>query len=181
MIVIDTETGGLDPGVHSILSLGACVYPQAPGGPTFEMFVREDPMMVTAGALDVNDIDLRRAAEKPVDVWDRFVSWVRNVEGSTGVILGGHNTPFDIGFLRRLARLAKGSVDGIFSHRYVDTMTVARFFVLSGDLPSGHSCSLASLCATYSVVRTGEHTALGDALATRDLLTEMIAWQRMET
>mgnify|MGYP001582728204 CR=1 FL=1 len=176
IVMIDVESGGLDPATTSILSLGACLFPPTPNGPVFEVLLEEAPMILTGGALRVNKIN--PCAREPVhyhhDAWKAFTEWNARTVGLRGVVLGGHNTPFDIGYVKRLARLAGGSFESAFSHRYVDTMVVARFMALADLIDQNHACSLSSLCRTFKVVNTAEHTALGDAIAARDLLVMML-------
>ena len=176
IVIIDTETGGLNPASTSILSLGACLYPRPVNGPIFSVEIEEEPMILTGGALRVNKINpgARDRVQSPPDAWKAFTEWTAGHVSLRGVVLGGHNTPFDIGFVKRLASLADSSFELHFSHRYVDTMAVARFMAIAGLIDQGHPCSLSALCRTFKVINTAEHTALGDAIAARDLLVMMI-------
>lgn len=180
LLVIDTETGGLDPTVHSVLSLGAVVYPYAPGALEFSELIKEQPFVVDGSALHVNKIDLAmhsRVAASPVAVWAAFLGFVRQQTGLFRVygkvVLAGHNVPFDIGFLRRLHRLANDSTpfEEYFSHRFIDTMAIGLFMQLCGSPIK--KLGLADLLTFFGLKNDAAHTALGDARATAMLLEKM--------
>lgn len=181
LLVIDTETGGLDPAVHSILSLGATVYPYTPGDPEFSVLVKETPFVVEHGALGVNKIDLvehATKAEGPAAAWFKFIDFVQttsNLERCFGkFVLAGHNVPFDIGFLRRLHRLSGDTraFDTLFSHRFDDTMTIGRYLARCGH--PIERFGLADLLKHFGLKNDAAHTALADARATAQLLGAMV-------
>ena len=181
LLVIDTETGGLDPAVHSILSLGATVYPYAPGDPEFSVLVKETPFVVDAGALGVNKISLvehHAGADDPAAAWFKFMDFVQTVSNLERLfgkfVLAGHNVPFDIGFLRRLHRLAGDTrpFDSLFSHRFEDTMTIGRFLARCGAPIKRFG--LADLLEFFGLKNEAAHTALADARATAQLYGAMI-------
>ena len=86
------------------------------------------------------------------------------------VVLGGHNIPFDLGFLQRLHRLAgeKRPFSDFFSHRFVDTMAIGGFAQLCGAY-SG-KLGLSDLLSAFGLKNDAAHTALADARATAQLL-----------
>lgn len=179
LLVIDTETGGLDPQVHSILSLGAVVYPYEPSVNEFSEFILERPVVVDTKALEVNRIDLvehGKRALSPEKAWEKFILFVNAQAGLHRlfgkVVLAGHNVPFDIGFLRRLHRLSGDQTpfEEYFSHRFVDTMAVGVFMQLCGYVGK---VGLADLLPVVGLKNDAQHTALGDARATAMLLEAM--------
>ena len=84
--------------------------------------------------------------------------------------LVGHNIGFDLGFLKQLAFLSgKDELTGA-SHRVLDTYTMLFLLHEKGLIPSSALTSDGAF--RYFGIRISEtqrHTALGDALATRDL------------
>ncbi len=58
LLVIDTETSGLDPDRHSVLSIGAAVWSHGTITDSIELFIREDTVEFQPDALRVNQIDL---------------------------------------------------------------------------------------------------------------------------
>ena len=175
IVVLDTETGGLNPDTTSILSFGACLLED----PTVrtEVFIAESPYCVEAGARKVNGIDLVKhdaMAFPPVSAWNKIKMFLRQ-GGVTGV--AGHNVAFDLGYMRRLHRLAGDETpfDKIVGRRPLDTMIIAAFLKQTGRLPEEQKLGLTDLLAFYGIERDGAHTALGDAVATAALLNTMIA------
>lgn len=182
LLVIDTETGGLDPSRYSILSLGAVVWEGGALGETFEVFVAEPDPAVEPEAMGVNGIDLAwlkehgAAPREAVGLFQLFVERNFGGEGRGGKIqLAGHNVSFDVGFLKRLYRLAGSGYDEVFSHRLLDTASVINFLIVAGRLPPGRTGLGPALKHFGIEVEAGRrHTALGDALATARLLNKTV-------
>jgi DNA polymerase III epsilon subunit-like protein len=183
LLVIDTETGGIDPDRHSLLSLAAAVWADGCLEGEIEIFVAEPDITVTARALEINRIDLvehARTAVPPAEALSRLLDFVADhfpAELAVGdqVVLVGHNVGFDIGFLRRLCRLAGAPFPALFSHRSLDTASVLRFLSLAGVVPpsavaSTEAFAFLGLCVPEEL----RHTALGDARATAELLTRLV-------
>jgi DNA polymerase-3 subunit epsilon len=172
---VDTETGGLDSQVHSILSLGLVAWQDGRIVGEDEFKIKEDPIIVTPEALAVNQIDLRDQSN-----WWMPLSVVREIDitlprrdapNSPLPIIGGHNTPFDVGFVRRLYRIVGCHYP--FSHRYVDTLPVARFLMDAGIIKA-KGAGLTALCAYFGIKNRARHGALGDAVATAELYTRLL-------
>jgi DNA polymerase III epsilon subunit-like protein len=183
LLIVDTETGGVDPGMHSILSVGAVVWDDGQLGAEFEVLIAEDSIQVTERAMEINGIDLsahRCSGLSPASAMARFAEFLREHfrdELATGakIALAGHNIGFDIGFLKRLCRYAGVEFDAFFSHRSLDTAAVIRFLSLAGVLPLASAGSDEAF--SYFGVPFGagtRHTALGDARATAHLLNSLI-------
>ncbi len=81
-------------------------------------------------------------------------------------VLVGHHLSFDLGFLAAPASQAGITLEPLF----LDTMLLSA--VLDPDPDARHG--LDSLCARMGVDVIGRHTALGDALATAEVLVRMI-------
>jgi DNA polymerase III subunit epsilon len=187
LLVIDTETGGTDPLAHSLLSLGAAVWSDGEVGARVELFVAEEPLAATAEALEINRIDLAThcaRAVRPSEAVTAFEAFVREAfrdEFARGekAVLVGHNIGFDVGFLKRLYRLAGADFESTFSHRTLDTAGVLRFLSLAG-LRAGTAADLTAALSELgiSVEEDARHTALGDATATALLLTRLLALAR---
>jgi DNA polymerase III epsilon subunit-like protein len=67
-LVIDTETGGLDPEKNSILSIAGVLWePGKTIEPVFDMYVKEHFIDVEPAALKVNKIDMNKVhhADEP--------------------------------------------------------------------------------------------------------------------
>ena len=142
ILIVDTETGGLDADKYSILSLGAVVWERGKMLGEFYVEIAEPEINAHEIALGINKIDidrLRREGESPSGAVKLFLNFIMkhfNV-GSEKVILAGHNlATFDVDFVERLFRLAAiYDYDKVFSYRVVDTCGIIRFLVLAGVLP----------------------------------------------
>jgi len=182
LLVFDTETGGLDPVKYSILSLGAVVWEDGRLGDKFNIFVAEPQPAVEAVALSVNHIDmdwLRQNGVSPDEAVKRFHLFLEKNFGSLplkeGIPVAGHNVNFDVGFLKRLYSLTTYNYDEIFSHRVLDTAGILRFLIICGKLKLSSASSNAAFEHFNISIDQGErHTALGDAIATAELLTCMM-------
>jgi DNA polymerase-3 subunit epsilon len=176
LVVIDTETGGLDPSEHSILSLAAVVWVDGAIEGKFQVVVHEPNMSVTLEALRINGFTkeiLETEGVSPVTAAHDLRS---------RVTLAGHNVGFDLGFLKRLYRLAGMSTkeyESRFSHRALCTQTLALALEAAGRCDF-KSTGLNGLCEYFGIAireggARGRHDALEDATATAKLLTKELA------
>ncbi len=190
LFVIDTETGGIDPQTHSILSFAGVVWADGKVQAEFDVQIAEPLFSVTAQAMKVNRINLAdhaAAAETPAAAAKRLATFLRKhfreeLKSGAKVALAGHNVGFDIGFLKRLCRLGGISFDEMFSHRSLDTASILRFVALAGRAPlQGAGLDEALAHFGVAVPEPSRHTALGDALGTAQLLNCLIALEQKAT
>lgn len=182
LLIVDTETGGLDSQKHSILSLGAVVWDSGVSIDTFEALIVESEIVADSEAIIVNKIDLdthRLNGITPPEAVKQFMAFLEKNFGALGerakIDLVGHNISFDAGFIRRLFSLANIDFENCFSHRMLDTAGILRFLILAGRLPlKGAGLSEALGHFGISVPQDKRHTALGDAVATAQLLNELL-------
>jgi DNA polymerase-3 subunit epsilon len=183
ILVLETETGGIDPDRHSLLSIGAVVWEDGRRGAEIEILVAEPELTVTARAMEINRIDLvahARHAAAPAEalaMLTRFVADQFSQAFASGerVVLAGHNIGFDVGFLKRLFRMTGSDFEAVFSHRVLDTASILRFLSLAGLAPEGVAASNEAFrYFEISVPAADRHTALGDARATAELLTRLV-------
>lgn len=187
LFVIDTETGGIDPDVHSILSLAGVVWCDGMLEAELEIKIAEPVMSITGQAMRINRIDLVEHAvdaRSPVDAAKRLRAFLRKhfqeeLKSGAKITLAGHNIGFDVGFLRRLCRMGAAPFEELFSHRSLDTSSILRFLMLSGraDL---RGAGLEEALHQFGIVvpEASRHTALGDARATAALLNALIEMER---
>ncbi|MEJ0060854.1 MAG: 3'-5' exonuclease [Terricaulis sp.] len=179
MLVLDTETGGIDPMANSILSLGAVVWDDGVLGAEFEVKIKEPVLSLTIEAMGINKIDLvehAKTALTPTDAMKKFRAFLKkHFKSDDKIPLVGHNVAFDIGFLKRLCRLTEQNYDAIFSHRSTDTAGILRFMALAGR-SNLNGAGLDEALAHFNVAMNGglRHTALEDARATAVLLTKLV-------
>ena len=184
LLVIDTETGGLDPSMNSILSVGAIVWEDGSLRDSFEVYVLEPNLQIDKKAMEVNRINLlwlREHGLNPVAAVKQFLDFIGrnfNEYQSTRdkIPIVGHNVNFDVAFLRRLFRLAGQNYDDVFSHRVLDTAGILRFLTLTGKISISGASSTAAFEYFHVDINSSErHTALADARATGQLLTKLVA------
>ena len=184
ILVIDTETGGVDPLTHSLLSVAAVVWDDGVAAGEIAVDVLEDPLVVTPRAMDINRIDLVAHArnalspEHAASALKEFVELHFADELASGerAVLAGHNLAFDVGFLGRLARLSGVAVDDLFSHRTIDTAGILRFLKLAGLLPlKGAGSNEGFAYFGIDIPEADRHTAIGDARATTALLSCLVS------
>lgn len=158
---IDTETGGRNPRIHSLLSVGLCIVDVSKitinevGGDNplldaAEWYIEQRPFVVTREALRINQIDLRG---EPSNLHTRehaarsicaYLS--RYFDPTEKIMLAGWNPGFDARFLRQLYP-ADGDVHDLrqidvtspvrqwpFHHRVMDVQSLATATLLRGDV-----------------------------------------------
>ena len=184
LLFIDTETGGLDPRRHSLLSLGLVVGDGPVVVNSLEVLIRHEPFVVSAGGMAVNRIDLVQHAAAALE--PAMALEVINVfldqhfpHRCKPITLAGHNVPFDQAFLGAFLAGLGQTLEPRFSHRVVDTHSLAAALRDAGKLPMENLGSSA-LFAHFGIQVPEEkrHTALGDALATFELYWKLVELMR---
>lgn len=178
LIVVDTETGGLDPTRHSIVSFGAVIYQDGSISGEFYTLVAEHPFICTDEARKIHGITPLGLADAPTP-WaavQKFKQWLLKNEMYGQQTLVGHKAEFDAAFLRRLWTLAGEDFEEQFGHRYLCTQSAALLLDTAGriNLPGGNA-SLDSLCKMFNVGVQGDvHNALTDAKLAARVLAKLV-------
>ena len=177
---MDTETGGLDPAVESILTLGMVVLQDEEIVDGTLIKIVEPVINAHPRALAVNGINLDThitTGVGPVAAVGQVKEFLTR-NGFTGSVNpAGHNVPFDVGFVKRLYSIAGVKYSRDFSYRALDTISLAAGLTLAGRLYGQRELSLDALCRRFGIqIRTGvTHEALEDARATAKLLVKLLA------
>ena len=99
MIVLDIETTGLDPGLHSIIEVGAIDF-DCPGNYFNERCQIWEGAEIDFKALEINGLTLDEIQDPTIltqrELISRFMSWTAPIEDKT---IAGQNVDFDINFL----------------------------------------------------------------------------------
>ena len=178
LLFIDTETGGLDPQKHSLLTIGIVVWDKIQG----ELFSDEyainwEQYIVTKTALRINHFDEnehRKNAIPPKEIVSKLYELKTTYfQDYSAIPLAGHNTTFDIQFLKHLFVVCNRSFEKLFSHRIVDTYSIIKFLVDCHCIPSKVNSS-AKAFEYFNITVDGRHTAIGDARATMQLYSKAI-------
>lgn len=173
IVIVDTETSGPNPFVHDLLSLA--MVPLDRSRPELVLHVSR------RGAISWNDFARENFqnfrtmwVQDAVDVQVAFghvQNYISQLELSGPVVFAGHNVGFDRVFLQKLAFMSGKDFFSGVTHRTLDTHTLLYERVLKGYLPD--SCLTSSGAFSFFGIEpkaSDRHTALGDAMATRDLL-----------
>lgn len=175
VVILDTETGGLDPWSHSLLSVGVV---SGDGAHSAEIFVAEPEIVITPHSESIHHISaawLAKHGVHPEAACDAIDAFLAQCSRERPVMIAGHNIAFDIAFLRRLYHLADRPMPNTLSHRTLDTHTLLWSLAARDRLPA-HACASDGAFAHFDIAPPEEarHTALGDALATRALLAHLL-------
>lgn len=179
-LFVDTETGGLDPARHSLLSIGLVVGDPGQVRHSLEVFLKHDTYVVDGGSMKVNRIDLARHHASAMDaptaraVLEVFLQQYFPCRNEP-ITLVGHNVAFDRAFLQRWWEAQGLPFEPRFSHRLVDTHSIAAGLRDAGRLDL-EDLSSSALFAHFGIAIPEEqrHTALGDALGTFELYWKLV-------
>lgn len=173
LLVIDTETGGLNPVMDALLSIGLVDWEDGQILRTEEILVDPEGLECGEKAMAVNgiDLDVHLCYSIPrAEAAQRVAAFVGPMNRPW---IAGHNAQFDIGFVRRLFDPAE--LRRLVSHRVMDTLQVLGYLGHVGIVPEGIG-KLDQAIAHFGIeIEAGKrHTALADAVATAHLYTAML-------
>lgn len=184
-IAFDCETGGLDTGISSLLSVYFVVFDRdfkVLG--ELDLKIKPDKgqnYVVTAEALDINKIDLVKHDADPSTITltqakSALYSFLQshNPDGKTKLIPVGHNIYFDQGVV--LAHLiGRGTWHKFCSYRLLDTGVILQFLKLTGHVPHDVTGSLTSIIEYFNIdVKGNLHEAKTDTVATVKALRALL-------
>jgi len=183
-LFVDAEMGGLDPARHSLLSIGLVLGDDGEARHSLELFLKHDTYVVDGPAMKVNRIDLAKHHAAAMDattmmaVLDVFLDQFFPCKNEP-IFLVGHNVAMDRDFLQAFWKQMGRAFEPRFSHRLIDTHSLAVGLRDAGKLPL-ESLSSTALFAHFGIVVPEEkrHTALGDALATFELYWKLVELAR---
>jgi DNA polymerase-3 subunit epsilon len=172
-IVLDVETGGLNPNEHSILEVSGILW--KPGEiiqPVFDCYIKEENIITVPKAMEVNQINLdnvKKHGRTPKEA----IKYIRNrlddvlgVERRPVKILA-HNASFDYGFLQRLYRLADKTIYRDFYSRTIDSASILEFLMIVDHIKGNRASADVLFESTNNQIKDEErHRSFYDALAT---------------
>jgi DNA polymerase III subunit epsilon len=178
ILFIDTETGGLNPDFHSLLSIGVAVWQNKTIIDQTEILINDGKLNVSEQAMQINQIDLNehvKSALTPLQALEALESFTaRHFDISIQKItLAGHNVHFDVSFLKKLLAQNGREYHKIFSHRFLDTSPILYYLFLSGKLKQKATSSQEAF-DLFSITVDKRHSALGDAIATAELFNKLV-------
>lgn len=172
-IVLDVETGGLDPQTHSILEISGILW--KPGKviqPVFDCYIKEENITTVPRAMEINQINLDKV-EKHGRTPKEAINYIRNrLDDVLGidrrpVKILAHNASFDYSFLRRLYELAGEKIYEDFYGRTVDSASILEFLMLADHINGNRASADVLFESTNNQIKDNErHRSYYDALAT---------------
>jgi len=172
--VADTETGGLDPQKHPILTLSAI---RCSDGASFNVKIAPEPgMVVEEDALAVTGLDLTDIRVNGISERQAAEEFSQFVKGD--YLMAGCNFPFDQGFIGAMYKRQK--MDNPISHRCIDLQTAAFLAHEHGaiNLPVRFGVPLMNLDAVseaFGLARAGHlHDSLEDVILTQQCIEASI-------
>lgn len=175
LLVVDTETGGIDPARNAILSLAAVVYNDGPEEHV-HLLIKDPLGEVEERTLAIHGITPERLEAEGVTPWEavtRVQQLLLRNDMRGKVTLAGHNLLFDVGFMKRLWEMCGLRFEDQFHYGGLDTKVAALLLMQAGRLNTEGS-SLAAVGPAVGVKPWKEHDALNDALATARTLKRML-------
>lgn len=178
LLFIDTETGGLDESRHSLLTIGLVVWEDSKIIDEKEILISKEKYSCVQQALDVNKInldELRKNGVSEINVIKGLEEFCDKNFGKNKVTIAGHNTAFDVAFIRSLYKRNKAKYYLKFNYRILDTACILKFMYMQGKFDSDISTTdKAFEYFNIKIDKDKRHTALGDALATAELFTLLL-------
>ncbi len=187
LVVVDTETGGLIPTEHSLLTVAFLIVQDMSLVAKREWKIKHKTWNVTTGALGINGINLVEFEKEALDgitVASEMISFLRQycTEENRGILVG-QNTVFDRDFIRFFLERTYGVCDGltyfqwfdkIIDRRYIDLMSITAFMNLASMIDTD-GLGLDKVIEVLGIPMEGRHTALGDAISVYEALSTMIS------
>ncbi len=163
LIVLDTETTGIDPKQgHKMIEIG-CVelIDRQLTGNHYHQYLNPD-REIDQGAIDVHGIKNEFLVDKPrfADVVIDFIDYIKGAE----LII--HNAPFDVGFINNELQQIGHDITDI-----ADICTITDSLKLARDMYPGQRNSLDALCKRLGV--NNSHRELHGALLDSEILADV--------
>lgn len=173
IVVLDTETSGLDPQKHSLLQVGIMVCENGVVLEKKRINIVHDTYHVAARAMEINKIDLAtHTGSTPAEAVKEIAEFIQKHFDKPAQVLG-HNVAFDVAFLKELFKGTNVDYEKIFSYRLLDTSSFARVLEFVGIIDRGGSLGQLAKKFGIPVEESDLHDALVDCEVTYKLLIEM--------
>jgi DNA polymerase III epsilon subunit-like protein len=176
-LFIDTETGGVIPGKHSLLSIGLVIWERDTILDRSEFFVRNSEYVLTQKAISMTKFnrDLHELkAENPNEVINSMLRFVYQYFDKNELIpIIGHNVQFDVNFLKIFFSENNRSFNQYFSHRVIDTYSIFKFLYLTKIIDENLTSS-SDAFRYFDISVKERHSALEDCIATVKLFEKLI-------
>lgn len=172
ILALDVETGGVNPGVDSLLEVGmVATFKDGTRARTFQSYIKEEQYHVTAGAMAVNKLNLAEVYEKgedPYTVTQHMIEFINNSYpgGKDDYVLIGHNMALDKFMIKELFASVGEDMDAHMNYRFIDTSALIQAGKDMGIIPQEVSGSLHKFADYYNLPTGNTHTAVDDCWTT---------------
>lgn len=181
LLFIDTETGGMNPNKHSLLSVAMVIWNNTKIVDSTELLINDGQLIVTDEALAINKINIeehKKSAISPSQAIEKIFQFItKHFPQQKEITIAGHNVHFDVSFLKNLFTQNKKDFNNFFSHRIIDTSSILHYLYLAGHIKQ-RAISSDEAFALFKIEVEGRHTALGDAVATAKLFNKLLYIQK---
>lgn len=176
ILFVDTETGGVNPGKHQLLSIGLAIWENGKISNELEILVHDKEYKVTNEALTINNINIKEHKLEALSsnkAYKKLINYIHENFQNEKITIAGHNIMFDVNFLKRFFKDNRDDYSKWFSHRIIDTSSILSFLYLSKVLDSNiHSSDKAF--QHFKIFVNQRHSALGDAVGTAELFNKLL-------
>lgn len=181
MLVVDCEMTGLEPTLHSIVSVGA-VDLDHPERQLYEECRMWDGAKVEDEALAVNGFTKERITDPSKQTEGELVhKFISFAEGMSDTTIAGQNVFTDLYFLQNAAKRA-GHTAWPFAHRIIDLHTLCWEHMIKRGLPppidaeKRHSAlNLEAVCTYVGIPQEPKpHNALGGAKVSAEAISRLL-------
>jgi DNA polymerase III alpha subunit (gram-positive type) len=173
-LALDCETTGLDHKVNNLLTAYFMILDSDLNViDTFDLKLKHNVYNITVKALEINKIDIIKHDTESIPVVDakiKFKKFLLKNKGPYRYTSIAHNGSFDKNFLLASGILTEQEYSEYISVCTIDTMIVANFLKLTGDIPSNKALNLTSLCKYYNINNENAHNCEADIKMTIELL-----------
>ncbi|WP_094980324.1 exonuclease domain-containing protein [Rhodococcus pyridinivorans] len=178
LIVVDTETTGLDPHYAKVLEVAAVNVTTGEQLEFVPYFNRDHLITAQPEALAVNRYYERRLFEHELDVKETTEQAEKLYGMLTGNTLAGANPHFDARVLRSFFRSWLPIGDDQTEPWHYRLADLSAYTAGALGLPPTETPGLHRCCELLGVTNTRPHSALGDALAAADCFTVLATAER---
>lgn len=183
IVSLDVETAGTDHTQHKLIQVGMVALDEdLMEINRSEFYVCQSRYGVNEEAMKINGLSIDEVMRKGMLPFVASEAIKAFVEASFGVIdhkdkrpvMLGHNVEFDKRFIKQqLFDDVGSSFESVFSHRTICTHSILHFLASCGKVPY-HIMKSHKAFEHFGIENKNAHTALSDALATRELYKKCI-------
>lgn len=169
-IVVDVETGGLDPQRHSLLQVAMLAYVNGEIIDRKSFYIKEEEYLVTPKAMEINGLNLSEVYAQGVEprvavqLIQSFVQ--KNFGDIDPPIMMGHNVNFDRSYIKHLFARFGLNLDKTINFRVFDTTTLILAAKAAGKLNPDAPQWLEGIANYFGHYPEKAHDALSDAETT---------------